>query len=71
MEASGGGTVAKLARFAQDGLLDNSFGDNGIVSIGSGNEENYDRFLSVANQRDGKIVAGGLGTFRFNATWFT
>ena len=47
-----------LSRYTTDGLLDDTFGDNGVVTtaIGDGDDSGV---ASVAIQNDGKIVAGG------------
>lgn len=46
-----------LARYNQDGRLDRHFGTNGLVTTNLGGSD--DQVLSVALQRDGKIVATG------------
>jgi uncharacterized delta-60 repeat protein len=46
-----------LIRYNPDGALDDSFGVNGIVISGIGNQTNY--INSIAVQDSGKIVAVG------------
>ena len=49
-----------VARFSQNGSLDNTFGTNGLVSTFiSGGDSTNDRAYSVAIQPDGKIVVAG------------
>lgn len=49
-----------LVRLLEDGQLDKSFGDNGIVIEGSCNSA---MFRSICLQSDGKILAAGKGSF--------
>lgn len=60
----GGATpgFALLARFNADGMLDNSFGNNGLVLTDV--DQSNDFIGAVVMQPDGKIVAGGV---RFNS----
>ena len=58
-----------LARYNTDGSLDNTFGNNGIVSNRFGTQQSAN---SVAVQNDGKIVIGGyidvsLALVRYNS----
>jgi uncharacterized delta-60 repeat protein len=57
---SSGNYAFAVARFSQNGSLDNTFGTNGLVStfISSGDNTN-DKAYSVAIQPDGKIVVAG------------
>ena len=52
-----------LARYNPDGTLDTTFGDNGKVTTALSGE--YDFAEDLAIQTDGKIVAVGTGTGRF------
>jgi uncharacterized delta-60 repeat protein len=52
--------VASLAAFAQDGSLDTSFGDNGIVRTDI--DGDYDFPTSIAQQTDGNLVVVGSFT---------
>jgi uncharacterized delta-60 repeat protein len=56
-----------LARYNNNGSLDNSFGVNGKVKtvIGSNGDYGY----SVALQSDGKIVMGGISHFLSSTEW--
>ena len=58
-----GETMFALARFNRDGSLDATFGIGGIVKSGLGDRSSQIHSLGI--QRDGKIVAAGLG-FRHN-----
>ncbi len=48
-----------LARFQPDGILDNTFGENGLVLTDVGEVDNFAN--SAALQTDGKIVVSGNG----------
>ena len=57
---SSGNYAFAVARFSQNGSLDNTFGTNGLVSTFiSGGDSTNDRAYSVAIQPDGKIVVAG------------
>jgi uncharacterized delta-60 repeat protein len=60
--------VAKVAlcRFKNTGLLDNNFGNNGVVTINPG-EQNNDWYygLSSVSEYDGNIIIGGHGRIQF------
>ncbi len=47
-----------ITRYNDNGTLDNTFGNNGIVSTDIANGSDYAK--SVALQSDGKIVVGGF-----------
>lgn len=54
-----GGINFALARYTSDGVLDPSFGGDGIVTTAMAPGDNTDRALGVLVQPDGKIVAIG------------
>ena len=60
---NGSGQYPAVMRFNPDGSLDTSFDSDGVVttspSAGSGG------FVSVAVQSDGRIVAGGMASWKF------
>ena len=60
-DSSGGDLDFAVARLNQDGSLDTSFGDNGIVITPLEGQQSYsyDTANSVAIQLDGKIVVAG------------
>ena len=60
-QSQSSGDLFALARYNNDGSLDNTFGSNGIVttSIAWG----YDKAFSVAIQNDGKIIAAGFAFY--------
>lgn len=59
--------VPAVVRFTADGILDTSFGNNGLAVIPVAFEEN--EFAAVQVQPDGKIVAAGhIGN---DLTWFS
>jgi uncharacterized delta-60 repeat protein len=49
-----------VARLTNSGLMDSSFGANGVAFADFGND--FDQASSVAVQLDGKIVVGGIAT---------
>ena len=70
----GGGTsiypnsYAGLARYSTNGVLDASFGNNGLVITQVGFSSDY--ITSLALQADGKIVAGGITKVGTNNNFF-
>ncbi|MFQ5420796.1 MAG: delta-60 repeat domain-containing protein, partial [Anaerolineae bacterium] len=54
---AGSHSVAVVMRYNADGSLDNSFGNNGVVTTSLQPDNSW--FLSVAVLDDGRIVAGG------------
>lgn len=48
-----------LASFSQDGSLDNTFGNTGVVTTSIGNVGSENSLNGIAIQADGKIVAAG------------
>jgi uncharacterized delta-60 repeat protein len=48
-----------LIRYMPDGLLDDTFGDNGVVRIDASQENENDRAYQAALQEDGLIVVAG------------
>lgn len=61
---------AVIARYMPDGLIDTSFGTNGLTSIvltGLGNEE----FRDVKVMSDGSIVAVGVSNYQYLISKFT
>lgn len=55
-----------LLRYNEDGSLDNSFGNNGVVISDFGDYELSEEAFCVALQTDGKIVIGGTS----DLSWF-
>ena len=53
-----------LARYKTTGMIDSSFGTNGIVTTAIGSVN--DQIKSIALQSDGKIIAGGLSNIGSN-----
>ena len=54
----GGNNSCLLAKFTSDGLLDESFGTNGIVQFGYGGETSHTNDLVVLS--DGRIIVAGV-----------
>ena len=56
-----GGFAWRITRYTRDGTLDDSFGNGGTVLTNMSSVGGFDeRLISIAVQRDGKIVAAGF-----------
>lgn len=64
-EAFGDDRDIAVARYNQDGSLDQGFGNNGVRLIAI-NPKHSDNVADVAIQNDGKIVVSGMGTDLFS-----
>ncbi len=53
------GSVFALSRYNINGVIDNSFGTNGILTTPIGNTAGINTIFSLAFQPDGKLVAAG------------
>jgi uncharacterized delta-60 repeat protein len=60
MGPGAGGLNFALARYNPDGLLDNSFDGDGIVTTAMAPGDNVDVVSGIAIDENGKIVAGGV-----------
>jgi uncharacterized delta-60 repeat protein len=52
------------ARYLNNGTIDNSFGNNGTVTINA--SPNFEDLNAIAMQTDGKLLIGGFGSFTNN-----
>ena len=68
-DANNDRTVGAIDRFHTDGSLDESFGDEGLVTFdtGDGGEASFNQAVV---QSDGSIVVAGLGVFEEIGTYF-
>ena len=62
-----GGNIPIVARFTSTGVLDNSFGNNGVAEVPIITGDND--FATVCVQPDGKILAAGH--YQSGLSWFT
>ena len=62
-----GGNIPIVARFSSTGVLDNSFGNNGVAEVPIITGDND--FATVCVQPDGKILAAGH--YQSGLSWFT
>lgn len=57
----GGGPEAELCRFTTDGIIDSSYGLNGVAIIFNTSGNRLGVAFSIAQQADGKVVSAGEG----------